>query len=268
MKTRFLLLLLFIVSYSFSQSVNDYKAVIIPLKYDFLKKENQYRLITLTKANLKKAGFEAFYTNDSIPKEYNDRCSLLYIDVVNESTFLVTKLYATLKDCNGKIVFQSEVGKSKEKDYDWAYSEALNGAFVSIYALKYKYNEKSSLAAPVETKSDTSTAAVSVSAAPVAAASVVAAASSVDASLNSSGDTPIVENSDSGLLYAQPTATGFQLVDSTPKVVFKVYKTSSPLCYIATKGSIQGILISNDNQWNFEHYQNDKLVSEKVAVKF
>lgn len=267
MRTRFLLLLLFVGSYSFSQSVNDYKAVIIPLKYDFLKKENQYRLITLTKANLKKAGFEAFYTNDSIPKEYNDRCSLLYIDVVNESSFLVTKLYATLKDCNGKIIFQSEVGKSKEKEYDWAYSEALNGAFVSIYALKYKYNEKSTVATQVETKSEVNTVAV-----PVAAASVGAV--SVDASLNNANNTsntngaPIVENSDLGLLYAQRTAIGFQLVDSTPKVVFKVYKTSSPVCYIATKGSVQGVLISNENQWYFEYYQNDKLISEKVSVKF
>ena len=254
------MLLLFIGSYSFSQSVNDYKAVIIPLKYDFLKTENQYRIVTLTKANLKKAGFEAFYNNESIPSEYNDRCSLLYIDVVNESTFLVTKLYATLKDCNGKIIFQSEVGKSKEKEYDWAYSEALNGAFVSIYALKYKYNEKSTVATPVEAKSDDITMVV-----PVAAATTEVA--SVDASLNNA-NAAIAENSDSGLLYAQPTATGFQLVDSTPKVVFKVYKTSSPSCYIANKGTVQGVLISNDNQWYFEHYQNDKLVSEKVAVKF
>lgn len=256
MRTRFLLLLLFVVSYSFSQSVNDYKAVIIPLKYDFLKKENQYRLITLTKANLIKAGFEAFYNNDSIPKEYNDRCSLLYIDVVNESTFLMTKLYATLKDCNGKIIFQSEVGKSKEKDYEVAYSEALNGAFVSIYALKYKYNGKSSVTAPIDTKPVGNTVAAVIVAAPVAA------------SVSNAGNTVIIENTDAVLLYAQPTATGFQLVDSTPKVVLKVFKTSSPVCYIATKGSVQGVLISNDNQWYFEYYQNDKLISEKVSVKF
>jgi hypothetical protein len=256
MKTRFLLLLLFIVSYSFSQSVNDYKAVIIPLKYDFLKTENQYRLSTLTKSNLKKAGFEAFYNNESIPSEYNDRCSLLYIDVVKESTFLMTKLYAALKDCNGKIIFQSEVGKSKEKDYEVAYSEALNNAFVCIYALKYKYNGKSSVNAPADAKAIVNAAPIPVVAAPVAA------------SVNNVGNTVIIENTDSVLLYAQPTATGFQLVDSTPKVVFKVFKTSSPVCYIAAKGSVQGVLISKDNQWYFEYYQNDKLVSEKVAVKF
>ena len=58
MKTRLLYLLLFVVSNSFSQTVNDYKAVIVPLKYDFMKSGNQYLLATLTKFNLNKSGFE------------------------------------------------------------------------------------------------------------------------------------------------------------------------------------------------------------------
>src|SRR5660397_58287 len=126
MKTRFLFLMLFIASHCFSQSVNDYKAVIIPVKYDFLKTENQYRLQTLTKFNLEKAGFTAFYSNEAIPKEFSDRCSVLYIDVQKENAFLTTKLFITLKDCNNKIIFQSEIGKSREKEYEKSYVEALN----------------------------------------------------------------------------------------------------------------------------------------------
>ena len=68
MKKRILFLLLFVVSYGFSQSINDYKSVIIPLKFDFLKSENQYRLATLSKFNLNKAGFEAYYTNETIAR--------------------------------------------------------------------------------------------------------------------------------------------------------------------------------------------------------
>ena len=30
----------------------------------------------------------------------------------------------------------------------------------------------------------------------------------------------------------------------------------------------QGVLIQKDNQWFFEYYESEKLVSEKVAVKF
>jgi hypothetical protein len=32
----------------FSQSVNDYKAVIVPIKYEFTSTDNQYRLATIS----------------------------------------------------------------------------------------------------------------------------------------------------------------------------------------------------------------------------
>ena len=51
MKKSFLVMLLLLISHSYAQSVNDYSAVIIPIKYDFLRQENQYRLNTLTKFN-------------------------------------------------------------------------------------------------------------------------------------------------------------------------------------------------------------------------
>jgi hypothetical protein len=47
-----------------------------------------------------------------------------------------------------------------------------------------------------------------------------------------------VDLSQAGVLYAQPIVNGFQLVNSTPKVV-KVFKTSSPTCLIAMRESIQ-----------------------------
>lgn len=248
MKTRFLFLLLFIASYCYSQSVNDYKAVIIPMKYDFLKSENQYRLQTLTKFNLEKAGFRAFYRNETIPTELNDRCSILYLDVKKDNAFLVTKLFITFSDCNGAVVFQSAIGKSKEKDYQQAYNEALNNAFQSVYALKYKYNGAKSNAKPLD--------------------EVVSPAVIVPATANNSIDLKIVDNTDANLLFAQPITNGFQLVDNTPKVVMKVFRTSSAACYFATKGNIQGVLIAKDNHWYFEYYQNDKLISERIEVKF
>lgn len=246
MKTRILLMLLFISSFGFSQSINDYKAVVIPLKYDFMKSDNQYRLATLTKFNLNKAGFEAFYANEAVSENYN-RCDLLYIDVVKENGFLVTKLYVTFKDCYGKIVFTSDIGRSKTKEYDLAYSEALNQAFLSVKALNYKYNGK------VSTTQNTTSQAVAVA----------PAVASNNAVVNT-----VVNSNDPNLLYAQPTETGYQLIDKTPKVVMKLMKTSRPDSFIAIKGDIQGSLNAKDNEWYFEYYKNDKLVSEKVVVKF
>lgn len=250
MKTRFLFLAVLISSYCFSQSVNDYKAVLIPLKFDFIKSDNQYRLATLSKFNLNKAGFLAFYINESLPKEYNDRCSLMYFDVVKEKSFLTTKLYITLKDCNGKIIFQSASGMSKEKDFQLAYTDALNKAFNSVYALEYKYNEI--------VPSNSNTNLISSNSLPV---SQVIPATVIMKSEN-------IGNDNSGTLYAQTTATGFQLIDSTPKVVLKIYNSTRKDSFIAVKGNIQGILIAKDNQWFFEYYLNDKLISEKIEVKF
>jgi hypothetical protein len=248
MKKSFLFLLILFVSYSYAQSVNDYKAVIVPLKYDFLNGENQYRLSTLTKFNLNKAGFVAFYNKETFPLEYSNRCDLLYIDVVKESGFLTTKLFITMKDCNEKIIFQSTVGKSKEKDYKIAYNEALNEAFQSVYDLQYKYSGAVSKTEPIV---------VQTQSAPVVLEKAIVAEAKVN-----------VESKDANLLYAQATPTGFQLIDSTPKVVMKLFKTSQTNSFIAIKDTVQGSLILKDNQWYFEYYQNDKLISEKVAVKF
>lgn len=248
MKIKFLLLLLLTSFISFSQTVNDYKAVIVPVRFEFSKETNPYRLSTLTKSNLIKAGFEAYYENEQLPEGYRDRCELLYVDVKKDSGFLVSKLYIEFKDCFGKVIYTSEIGRSKEKEYDLAYRECLDMAFLSIYKLHYKYNGKK---AAISENSTTNTAKnISVTPAVTAAAN------------------PVADMTDSNLLYAQPTENGFQLIDKTPKVVMKLLKTSRPDSFIAIKNGVQGTLNAKDNQWFFEYYQNDKLISEKISVKF
>ncbi|MEP6930757.1 MAG: hypothetical protein ABI850_12110, partial [Flavobacterium sp.] len=170
MRIKFLLIALLVSVIGFSQSVNDYKAVIIPLKYEFIKTDNQYRLATSTKSNLVKAGFQAFYINEEIPAEFSDRCQLLYVDVKKENGFLVTKLFVELKDCYGKVIFTSQIGKSKEKDYETAYREALNEAFISVNALHYKYSGKTVATSTAPTR--VSNAAMSI---PAVATTTVAA---------------------------------------------------------------------------------------------
>ncbi|MEO7976296.1 hypothetical protein [Flavobacterium sp.] len=251
MKIKFLLLILFTSFIGFSQTINDYKAVIVPIKFDFSKGTNPYRLSTLTKSNLTKAGFEAFYENEQLPAGFSERCELLYVDVKKDSGFLVSKLYVEFKDCFGKVIYTSEIGKSKEKEYDIAYRECLDMAFLSIYKLNYKYNGK--------------TVASAAKAAPVVSTNASVTQSTVVTTANT---TPVADITDPNLLYAQPTENGFQLIDKTPKVVMKLLKTSRPDSFIAIKDGIQGTLNAKDNQWFFEYYQNDKLVSEKISVKF
>jgi hypothetical protein len=42
---KHLVFILLISGLGIAQSINDYKAVIIPLRYDFMKSDNQYRLL-------------------------------------------------------------------------------------------------------------------------------------------------------------------------------------------------------------------------------
>ena len=235
-----LLFVLLFTSFCFAQNVNNFKAVIIPLKFDFIRSNNQYRLCTISKAHLTTAGFTAYYSNEILPKEYSDRCDLLYYDIVKENAFLATKMYIELKDCTGKLIYKSETGYSKEKDTELAYSDAIKKAFVSVSNLHYKYDNSP----------------------------VVEMRSEVAPTVVSSVPTTVVEKSTSDLLYAQATATGYQLVDASPKVMYKLYKTSRSDLFIATKGISVGVLIQKDNQWFFEYYESNTLVSEKVAVKF
>ncbi len=123
------------------KSVNDYKYVIVPNAYSFSKGTDTYQLNSLTKFLLDKYGFKAFLQDENFPEDLRaNGCNALRADVKKESSVFVTKLILDLKDCNGKVVFTSAQGKSREKEYKTAYHQALRGAFVSVQELNYKYS--------------------------------------------------------------------------------------------------------------------------------
>ncbi len=253
MKNQFLLLLLLISTVGFSQSINDYRAVIVPLRFEFQNSDNQYRLNTLSKYNLGKAGFEVYYANEILPKDITDKCMVLDYDVVHKNHLLMTRLFVTMKDCYGKIVYQSEVGISRAKEFDKAYTEALNKAFASIYSLNYKYEGKGL----PQVKAD--------KVIEVEEKLMEQATDSKAEESQNSADSRVAEGE---VLYAQAIANGFQLIDSKPSIVMKIFKTSDKNSFMAQKGALQGVLVNKENQWFFEYYKNEKLVSEKVNVKF
>lgn len=245
MKKVYVIIVLLFFSDGFSQSIKDYTGVVIPLKYDFQKEQNQYRIQTLIKVNLLKSGFQAYYSNEIIPPEINDRCKLLTLDLIKESTFIMTKLTLVFKDCYGVAILKSGIGKSREKQFEIAYKEALDNAFMSLNSSANSTDNSNSVLQnkPSELILQTPT-------------------------ITAIETEAVIENKTASLLYAQPTSFGYQLIDSEPKVILKIYKTSNPASYIAFKGNLQGVLVAKENQWLFEYYQNDNLVSEKVDVKF
>ena len=230
MKKYIILLVVLASSLGFSQTINDYKYSIVPSKFTFLKEKDQYRLNTLTKLLMEKYGFVTFFDTDILPVEVAEsNCNKVFVEVQNNGNMFMTKISVVLKDCKNTVLFTSVEGKSQEKDYQISYNQALREAFNSFDSLNYKYNGGD--------------------------------ISKISNTINHSDLSEIP-------LFAQPIGGGFQLIDATPKVIMKIYKTSSPICFIANKNSIQGVLVSKDNQWFFEYLNSSNLVSEKVEVKF
>lgn len=120
----------------FAQEGANYKYVRVPEKFEDFKEENQYQINALTAFLLEKVGYDALY-KESQPAGV-DPCDILKAAVHNESGIFKSRLYLTLEDCNGNIVFKSEEGESREKEYKTSYHEALRNAFASVTQLQPK----------------------------------------------------------------------------------------------------------------------------------
>ncbi|WP_457616142.1 hypothetical protein [Lutibacter sp.] len=141
---RKILTLAFLLCFSvltFAQkNINNYKYILVPTQYEFLNSPDKYQLNSLTKFLFKKAGFTAIFIGSEYPKDLmNDKCLALKAAVNKNSSLFTTKLNVDLIDCNGKKVFSTSDGKSKEKDYKKSYYEALRAAFKDLEALNYTY---------------------------------------------------------------------------------------------------------------------------------
>jgi hypothetical protein len=247
---RYLFIILLAISLSVQAQPNaaNYKYIIVPEKFSFLKQVNQYGLNTLTKSFFEEKGFTVYFDNAEIPEEIAaDRCKALVVDLQEKNSMFVTNVTLLLKDCKGAVVLKSKEGKSREKEYETSYNDALKDAFTSFNDLKY------------------------------APGSTTVATSTVPANTNTeTKTTPVPANEPTAakteqqevLLYAQAISNGYQLIDATPKIVMTLLKTSMEDCYISNKGNTNGVVLKKNGNWFFEYYKNNVLVSEKLSIKF
>ena len=232
--TLFIFALLTVTGYS-QNTINNYKYVIVPERFNFSKEDNQYGLNTTTKLLLEQKGFAAFVGNKELPSTVAaNKCNALTAEVAQSSGLFTTKLTLLLKDCQGNIIFKSKEGKSREKEFPVAYDQALRDAFSSLNNVPYKYDSTM----VTQTQQPAAT--------PVSSA--------------------VAEIT--GILYAQATPNGYQLIDTTPKKVLTLLKTSMPDYFIAEAGASNGIVFKRNGEWFFEYYKDNKLVSQKLEIKF
>ncbi|MDD7886421.1 hypothetical protein [Flavivirga sp. 57AJ16] len=290
MKTKFFSVIIacFMVTTVFSQSnLNDYKYVIVPNKFDFLKEKDQYQLNSLAQFLFEKYGFEALMEGSTYPEDLaRNRCLALRSDVIKDPGMFKTKLTVALKDCNDQLIYTSELGVSREKDYARSYAGALRAAFKSIEALNYKYVPNENTTALQTPRTDVKNEVTQEieqlkqeiqnlkkekeaeivanepkAIEPESKTEVVVPSIKKENTMGAG-----IEEVLSGVLYAQEIENGFQLVDSSPKVVYRIKQTKLDHVFLVENAS--AIIYKKGDSWVIEYYSNNILKQEVLNIKF
>jgi len=235
-------------------SVNDYKYVIVPEGYVFLKENDRYQLNSLSKFLFNKYGFTAFIRGEKLPEDLKmNGCKGLRADVKKNSGLLKTKLSIDLIDCNGTVIFSSKEGVSREKDFKKSYHEALRNAFLYVKALNYKYNGKQDL--PVKTEdlpvqqpltmnTPIESPNIEVPATNATTAGSVEAVGQETKALpkETSTQASVAYEYNEELYLFEKRTYGFEIISKTikPTSIGKVYKSSSKNNYIVKAGDLSG----------------------------
>ncbi len=228
---KIIFLVVFLVSnLTFSQILNQYKYAIVPEKYSFQKSKNDYNLNELTKAAMRKYGFEPYFETEILPKDISNE-NKFYVDVLENSSIIYTKLTIVLRDYTNNVLFRSAEGKSKEKDFAEAYEECFRQAIKSFDQANFIQKMNSQF--PVK-------------------ADVV----------------KMPDNKPKPSFYiAKIINNGYDLsVENQFKFILK--NSSKKEIFIATKNFVTGLVMKIDDEWFFEYYINENLVLEKINIVF
>jgi len=247
-------------------NLNEYKYVIVPNKFNFLKSNDQFQLNSLTKFLFNKYGFNTIMVDEEYPSDLaSNPCLSLKADVENLRGFLKTKLVIVLKNCKNETVFTSEVGETKEKEYKKAYHLALRDAFKSFEAINYSYSPKvNNVEVSVKTNSTSKNNIVT----PIntGIATVTVAEKEVISNKSVAEEVLKEDSKQSNILYAQVIENGFQLVDSTPKVVMILLTTPKQDTFIV-KGK-DAIVYKEDGFWYISQNDGKNYSTKLLNIKF
>ncbi len=264
-----------VASIVFSQSsINNYKYVIVPKKFDFQKEKDQYQLNGLTQFLFNKYGFEAVIEGSEYPEDLAlNRCLALNSNLIKDPGMFNTKIKVELTDCRDKVLFLSKAGASRQKEYKTAYNLAIREAFKSIDALNYKYEPIANSTTPLQTKGEFSQEIhqlkKEIQNLKQEKQVAVISANSFKQEAIKHVDSKVIDMPNiksNSLLYAQEITNGFQLVDSTPKVIYNIKNTNLKDVYLVEDKS--AVVYKSATTWVIEFYVNGVLKQQLLNIKF
>jgi hypothetical protein len=180
--------------------------------------------------------------------------------VKEESSMFTIKNSIEIKDCFGKVLYTSQVGKSKEKGYKVGYQEAIRNAYESMTDFKYSYNPDL-----VNVKKEASSGNVisEKGSVPVKTNPIVVLNSDDKTALNK--DKKVVYKS-IDFLYSKSKRDGFDLVNTKSEVVFFILKTNVKDVFIIKDKN--GIMYKVGGNYVAEFYENNQLIVKEYQIKF
>ncbi|WET48701.1 hypothetical protein PYS58_19345 [Chryseobacterium indologenes] len=132
MKKLSILMLAICSTAIFGQKVSDYKYVLIPERFETFKGESYGLEDALAKALKNKKYVVLPASIDQWPSEAKDNsCNVMKADVLNVKSMFKNKLMLVIKDCNNKILLESN-GSSSIKEFEEGLADALKMALISV----------------------------------------------------------------------------------------------------------------------------------------
>lgn len=236
MKKLLLLTIMLISGTGIAQaSLNDYNMAIIPAKFEFQKEDNQYRINSTIKAFLKQKGFQAYLSNDVLPEGFMDyNCNKVFVNAVEESSMFKTAIKIEFKDCRNNLLFATDFGETREKEYGKAYNEALLLSLKSFDKAKYKYSGKTYEEEEVEAR--------------------LSATDKVEVSVAS--------------VKTEKNEISVKVFNTSTKEELVLYKTSKQDVFLCNRNGKNGVVLAKGGVWFFESIENEKVSSDKLDIKF
>ena len=260
-------------------SLNDYKYVIVPYKYDFLNEKDKYQLNSLSQFLFNKYGFNAIMEDADFPEELiKNRCLGLRSDIIKGRGAFTTNLQVQLKNCNGDVIYTTKTGSTREKQYKTAYTIATREAFKDFEYVNYTYkpNENILARATIKETQEASTEEIQKLKEEITAlkeekqqeAKVDKKEMDIKepAKKTSKVEKNVKDESTANVLYAQKIDNGFQIVDKTPKVVMIILETNLNNVYLV-KGE-NALVYKEDGFWYLSKNDGMKPALETLNIKF